>query len=103
MPAARSAFCHCARFDPLRSGAPGVAAQDTFHHVDARRKAGAVADPVRRQVSRSIAVEQDCSLTALGERRATGAAISLTNISVSALTPDRRPQRDRLGSAIDLV
>ena len=31
----------------LRSAVPGMAVKDQFHHADARRKAGAVADPLR--------------------------------------------------------
>src|SRR5690349_176884 len=49
MPAARSALCDCARLDTLRSETPGMAVEDPFHNADARRKAGAVADPARRE------------------------------------------------------
>jgi hypothetical protein len=33
--AKRSAIRNCTRFNPIRSGPPGVAAEDTFCHADA--------------------------------------------------------------------
>jgi hypothetical protein len=58
---ARSSFCHCSRFDTLRSAVPGMAAENTFHHADARPARRR--DALRSRIAPSVLPENALDLS----------------------------------------